>query len=196
MEVDFLEHPERLLSNLLIILFLAYSCEGLNSSASLVINSEDSRITNLKGLILLDGLPFTGTLIKSQENSSDTIFIRNYSKGYKNGIFKRFYANNFLQEQRQYVMGKKNGKHIGYWDNGKLAFEYLLEDDVYNGNQRDWNRDGQMIKSLNYIDGQQEGLQQIWDDNGIIRTNYVIKNNRRYGLLGTKNCVNVSDSIH
>ena len=25
--------------------------------------------------------------------------------------------------------------------------------------------------------------------------NYVIKNNRRYGLLGTKNCINVSDSI-
>ena len=27
------------------------------------------------------------------------------------------------------------------------------------------------------------------------KSNYIIKNNRRYGLLGTKNCVNVSDDL-
>ena len=29
----------------------------------------------------------------------------------------------------------------------------------------------------------------------IYKSNYFIKNDRRYGLLGTKNCENVSDSI-
>ena len=196
MEVDFLEHPERLLSNLLIILLCVCSCESFNSNASIVINSKDSDIKNIKGLILYKGVPFTGTLIKLQENSNDTISIGNYLKGKKNGIFKRFYNNNSLQEQRKFIMGKKDGEHKGYWDNGKLAFYYLLKEDVYDGTQRDWNRDGQLIKSLNYVDGHQEGLQQLWDNNGEIRTNYVIKNNRRYGLLGTKNCINVSDSIN
>ena len=196
MEVDFLEHPERLLSNLLIILLCVCSCESFNSNASIVINSKDSDIKNIKGLILYKGVPFTGTLIKLQENSNDTISIGNYLKGKKNGIFKRFYNNNLLQEQREFIMGKKDGEHKGYWDNGKLAFYYLLKEDVYDGTQRDWNRDGQLIKSLNYVDGHQEGLQQLWDNNGEIRTNYVIKNNRRYGLLGTKNCINVSDSIN
>ena len=53
----------------------------------------------------------------------------------------------------------------------------------------------QIIKSLNYTNGQESGHQQLWYDNGEIRSNYIIKNDRRYGLLGTKNCVNVSDSI-
>ena len=92
-------------------------------------------------------------------------------------------------------MGKKEGQHLRYWDNGNLAFEYHLEDGVYHGNNRAWNREGQIVKSLHYTRGQQKGHQQLWDDKGVIRTNYVIKNNRRYGLLGTKNCINVSDSI-
>ena len=195
MEVDFLERPVRLLSNLLLILQLVCSCKSLNSDSSLVIIYQDSTIKSEKGLVTYNGSPFTGTLLKLQENSNDTIFVRNYSEGLKNGIFKKFYVNNLLQEKREYIMGKKDGKHTGYWDNGKLAFDYKLKEDLYDGNQRNWNKDGRMIKSLNYVDGHQEGLQQIWDNNGIIRTNYVIKNNRRYGLLGVKNCINVSDSI-
>jgi antitoxin component YwqK of YwqJK toxin-antitoxin module len=76
-----------------------------------------------------------------------------------------------------------------------LAFEYHLENDVYHGSLKSWNSKGQIIKSLHYTHGQQSGHQQLWDDNGAIRTNYIVKNNRRYGLLGTKNCINVSDSI-
>ena len=38
-------------------------------------------------------------------------------------------------------------------------------------------------------------MQQFWYNDGEIKSNYIIKNKRRYGLLGTKNCVNVSNSI-
>jgi antitoxin component YwqK of YwqJK toxin-antitoxin module len=46
-----------------------------------------------------------------------------------------------------------------------------------------------------FKDGQEEGSQKLWYDNGKIRANYVIIKGKRYGLLGTKNCKNVSDSI-
>ena len=92
-------------------------------------------------------------------------------------------------------MGKKEGIHIGYWEDGSLAFEYNLKDDEYNGSLKEWNRNGQIIKSFNYVNGYENGSQKLWFDNGEVRSNYVIKNNRRYGLLGTKNCINVSDSI-
>jgi antitoxin component YwqK of YwqJK toxin-antitoxin module len=55
--------------------------------------------------------------------------------------------------------------------------------------------DGKLIHLANYKNGQEEGTQKLWYDNGKIRANYVIKNGKRYGLLGTKNCINVSDSI-
>ena len=76
-----------------------------------------------------------------------------------------------------------------------MAFEYNLKDDEYNGSLKEWNRKGQIIKSFNYVNGYEKGSQKLWFDNGEVRSNYVIKNNRRYGLLGTKNCINVSDSI-
>ena len=46
-----------------------------------------------------------------------------------------------------------------------------------------------------YENGYEKGVQKIWWPDGRIKSNYIIKNNRRYGLLGVKNCVNVSDSI-
>jgi hypothetical protein len=30
----------------------------------------------------------------------------------------------------------------------------------------------------------------MWWENGLIRANYVVKNGRRYGLIGLKLCVN------
>lgn len=195
MEVDILEHPVRLLSNALILLCLICSCERGRSPRPRVANADTLDWVNKGKLKLYKGVPFTGKVFKLDSLSGDTLFIENYQLGLKHGSFKRFYPNHLLFEKREYRMGQKQGKHLGYWDNGKLAFEYPLKEGVYHGNLKAWNRAGQIIKSLHYSHGQQVGHQQLWDDNGAIKTNYVIKNNRRYGLLGTKNCVNVSDSI-
>lgn len=194
-EVAILEHPVRLLSNALILLCLISSCEKAKSPRSIVVNADTLDWVNQGALKLYKGVPFTGKVFKQDSVSGDTLYIENYQLGLKHGSFKRFYPNHLLFEKREYKMGKKQGLHQAYWEDGKLAFEYQLENDVYHGSLKSWNRQGQMIKSLNYSRGQQLGHQQLWDDNGEIRTNYIIKNNRRYGLLGTKNCVNVSDSI-
>ncbi|MCX6338150.1 MAG: toxin-antitoxin system YwqK family antitoxin, partial [Bacteroidetes bacterium] len=65
----------------------------------------------------------------------------------------------------------------------------------YEGELSEWTFDGKLIHLAHYIDGQEEGSQKLWYDNGKIRANYVIIKGKRYGLLGTKNCKNVSDSI-
>jgi antitoxin component YwqK of YwqJK toxin-antitoxin module len=48
---------------------------------------------------------------------------------------------------------------------------------------------------MNYVMGHESGAQQQFYTDGKIKANYTIIDGRRYGLLGTKNCVNVSDSI-
>ena len=195
MEVDILEHPVRLLNNALLFLCLTISCQKIESPDRLVVNADSLSRVNKGKLKLYKGTPFSGMIFKQDMLSGDTLYIENYQLGLKHGIFKRFYPNQLLFEKREYRKGKKEGLHLGYWENGMLAFEYQLENDVYHGSLKSWNRTGQIIKSLNYNRGQQLGHQQLWDDNGAVRTNYIIKNNRRYGLLGTKNCINVSDSI-
>ena len=72
---------------------------------------------------------------------------------------------------------------------------YLFSNDEYEGTCREWNEAGRLVKEMNYKAGYEAGSQRSWYDNGRIRANYVIEDGRRYGLLGTKNCVNVSDSI-
>ena len=72
---------------------------------------------------------------------------------------------------------------------------YVFVNDEYEGTCREWSSDGLLVKEMNYLKGHEEGSQRWWYDNGKIKANYIIKQGRRYGLLGTKNCMNVSDSI-
>ena len=98
-------------------------------------------------------------------------------------------------EQRNYLNGRKNGKQIAYWENGNKKFEFIAKDDAYEGEMKEWNIEGKLIHLANFKNGQENGTQKMWYDNGKIRANYVIIDGKRYGLLGTKNCRNVSDSI-
>lgn len=110
-------------------------------------------------------------------------------------VQKKFYSNNQLMEYREFRNGMKNGKQIAYWDNGKKRFEYTAKNDAYEGALKEWDYNGKLFHLAHYKNGQEEGVQKMWYENGKIRANYVIISGRRYGLLGTKNCKNVSDSI-
>ena len=101
-----------------------------------------------------------------------------------------------MMKKRTYHKGKKEGLHIRYWPNGKLIFKYNLKNECFNYFYCSWNQDGFLIQKMNYIKGKEVGRQQLWYDDGGVRSNYVMLNNRRYGLLGTKNCVNISDEIN
>lgn len=73
--------------------------------------------------------------------------------------------------------------------------EVTVSNDEYTGDFKEWIASGLLIKHFHYKNGQEDGSQQLFYENGKIKANYVIINGKRYGLLGTKNCKNVSDSI-
>ena len=194
--MDIMVHLEQYLNRCSALLLLViFGCIDLDSKEVKSFNVEIFDFNSKNGIFFKNKTPFTGRVFKLHENGLDTVYIQSYFKGIKNGQFVRFYPKNRVFEKRNYINGKKEGIHIGYWEDGSLAFEYNLKDDEYNGSLKEWNRNGQIIKSFNYVNGYENGSQKLWFDNGEVRSNYVIKNNRRYGLLGTKNCINVSDSI-
>ncbi len=197
--------------NILLLLnlsLLIFSCQNSASSDSnslteknfsdRKIDAEGRNIKSIKskkGFFYVNDSLFSGMIYYLYPNSRDTLKIENYSNGKENGYWFQYYPNQILKEKRFFDKGKKEGEHIGFYENGEKKFLYHLKNDVYEGNSKEWTIDGNLVKDMNYHLGQEQGSQKIWYDNGKIKANYVIKDGRRYGLLGTKNCQNVSDSV-
>ncbi|ANQ48010.2 toxin-antitoxin system YwqK family antitoxin [Flammeovirga sp. MY04] len=158
-----------------------------------MILADDHQIVLKGGNCYVDGKLYSGQIYWVYPNTTDTLKVRSYHQGKKDGEWRKFYPQNTIKEKRYFINGKKEGVHIGYYHNHKTQFLYHLENDLYHGNCKAWNFDGQLIRDQNYVNGQEEGSQKIWYDNGKIKANYVKKDGRRFGLLGTKNCINVYD---
>jgi antitoxin component YwqK of YwqJK toxin-antitoxin module len=151
-------------------------------------------ITILNDIVYLNKVKYSGFLFELYPNR-DTIYSEGFINGQLSGICKKWYPNKQLMESRYYTNGKKNGKQIAYWENGNKRFEFSAKNDGNEGELSEWTFDGKLIHLAHFKNGQEDGSQKLWYDNGKIRANYVIIKGKRYGLLGTKNCKNVSDSI-
>lgn len=147
-----------------------------------------------QGILYFNNKRFSG-IQYSLYQPGDTAFIKPYMNGLEEGVTKKWYNNKQLAEERLYIDGKKEGIHKGWWDNGNKKFEFEVSNDEYTNEFKEWSSNGLLLKLFHYKNGQENGSQQLFYENGKIKANYVILNGKRYGLLGTKNCKNVSDSI-
>ena len=193
-----MERPAQLLNNIswMILLMIAGCKQNSKQSISqYLLSSSDTNLQPVNGVMFLKDQPLTGTIFLIYPATSDTAEIAVYKLGKENGTWKKFYANGLLKEKREFSNGKKTSDYMTWWENGQQQLHYLFKDDEYEGTCREWNTTGKLVKEMNYKKGHEEGSQRWWYDNGKIKANYVITDGRRYGLLGTKNCVNVSDSV-
>lgn len=142
--------------------------------------------------VLYQGKPFSGKLYTLDPQTQDTLKIESYLKGNRHGKWVQYFPEHVLKEFRSFVQGKKIGAFVQYFPTGKKQQEYHFQNDEYQGLAREWNERGVLIREMHYEAGQEEGSQKLFYDDGQVRANYVMKNGRRFGLLGTKNCVNVS----
>lgn len=165
------------------------------SEADIRISKNDPTLSVKNDRFFLKGIIFKGYLYQLYPNQKDTFSIECYRDGLLNGIVKKYYPGKQLMECRSYVQGAKNGKQVSYWENGNRRFEFTAKNDAYEGELKEWSENGSVFHLAHFKNGQEEGEQKLWYDDGKIKANYVIMNGRRYGLLGTKNCTNVSDSI-
>ena len=188
-----------------IVILLAYSCTGNMSTDSIYTNDlqvpshfmlKSSHDISLKNdMAFFKKGTYDGYLYQLYPNGKDTLSMEGYVNGHLSGCNKKWFSNKQLMEVRYYSKGKKNGKQIAYWPNGYKRFEFVAKDDSYEGELQEWSQHGHLFHLANFVNGQEEGVQKMWYENGKIKANYVIMSGKRYGLLGTKNCKNVSDSI-
>lgn len=158
-------------------------------------NEKDISLQNDGGLFRLNGQPFSGVVFRLADNNKDTILVGSFRHGSEDGEWRKYYPNHQLMERRYYSAGKKSGTYEGWWPDGKPRLLYHFSEGEYEGNCRDWSDNGTLVSNMNYRKGYEDGLQQQFYETGKVKANYMMIDGRRYGLLGTKNCVNVSDSI-
>jgi len=206
--MDFMEllelYRNKYIDVFVLLLFFLFSCTEnrgtvIKSTNNIIPPIYMSNIT--EGLLLhqdtlwLNNEPYSGYIYEVVANKTDTLFFAGYKKGLLEGEVKKWYPNKQLWEKRCYVAGKKNGLQQSFWENGIKRFEFVAKDDAYEGEMKEWAQDGLLVHLSNYVNGQEDGTQKSWYSNGKIKSNYFIIKGKRYGLLGTKNCKNVSDSI-
>jgi antitoxin component YwqK of YwqJK toxin-antitoxin module len=201
MEADFMAQQAPLRNKIWAIVFFtaAIGCNTTaikpNSDAGFIIPVTDTDIKNGDGLLYYKNRLFTGNLFALFPTGNDTAETAYYQNGKEHGEWKKFYPAGGLKEKRKFENGIKTGALITWWPNGNRQMLYQFLNNESEGTCREWTENGMLSKEMNYANGREEGPQKCWYDNGKIKANYTIINGRRYGLLGTKNCINVSDSI-
>jgi antitoxin component YwqK of YwqJK toxin-antitoxin module len=184
------------LNRLLSLVFIIFACSKQSKNSSIKLNEKIVFGEYMGGYYCVNKIPFTGCIFTLNEaNNTDTLTIANYLNGLNHGIWTKFYSNGNKQEKREFNLGKKINAFSQWWDNGHKKLEYFFVNDEYEGICREWNSSGLLTKAMTYNNGHEDGSQKWWYDSGKIKANYIIHDGRRYGLLGTKNCINISDSI-
>ena len=167
----------------------------LNSSIpNSIIDSKDSNLQLHQDTLFFHDQKFSGSIFNLYPNG-DTLMTGHFLNGLEQGVFKKWYLNHQLAESRTYHLGKKIGKHIGFWEDGKPKFEFYFSKGEHDGTANEWYSNGQAYKAFHYTMGYENGSQKMWWENGVIRANYVVKQGKKYGLIGLKLCMTPRDSL-
>lgn len=165
------------------------------NGTTLCIEAQDPELYVVSDRLRYRGNLYTGIVYALLPGKKDTLMQAQYLNGMLDGVSKKYYAGGMLKEYREYLHGMKHGMQEAYWENGKNRFRYQARADVCEGTMLEWDKDGKLVHLANYRSGKEQGVQRMWYNNGLLKANYVVWNGRRYGLPGTKNCRNVSDSL-
>jgi antitoxin component YwqK of YwqJK toxin-antitoxin module len=153
------------------------------------------QLHNDNGIFKSNGIAFTGTVYSMAPNKKDTVAVGSFADGKESGEWRKYFDNGQLMERRYYFKGKKVGVYEAWWPNSAKRLLYHFENGEYEGSCKDWNDKGVLMSDMHFHEGHEAGEQKQFYDDGKVKSNYVVIDGRRYGLLGTKNCVNVSDSV-
>jgi antitoxin component YwqK of YwqJK toxin-antitoxin module len=194
MEADFMARLAQFLFSLLMLLLICSCRQRHQVVEGPWLDKHQVRIKAAKGICYVNDEAFTGTLFE-RSTAGDTISTASYLNGREHGLWMANHHKSIRKELRYFVDGKKQGEYKVWWENGNLKLQAHFKDDEFDGLMQTWDKDGSILRQANYVAGHEEGTQKVWYVNGKIKSNYVVLKGRRYGLLGTKHCINVSDSV-
>lgn len=154
------------------------------------LDSDDPLLSRRGGQLLAGGVPFTGHVVKRRADGS-TRAVTPYRDGLLHGTALTWHADGQLDTVRHYEDGAKVGRHSGYWPDGTPRFEETFEGGLYNGPLYTWYEGGAPHSLRHFVGGREDGEQRLWAEDGRLRSNYVVRNGRRFGKVGAMPCSTV-----
>ncbi|MEM6335005.1 MAG: hypothetical protein AAF752_00460 [Bacteroidota bacterium] len=154
---------------------------------SVVVDGSDEALTERDGRLWRGHERFTGTVRWTYPDGTPqrtTVYV----EGRRHGDDLTWYDDGTPRSVRRYDDGEKTGQHAGWWADGTPQFRFQFEADQHVGDNYRWYANGVMSEHLVYAHGVEAGRQQTWWEDGRVRANYVVKDGRRFGLMGPKGC--------
>jgi antitoxin component YwqK of YwqJK toxin-antitoxin module len=93
-----------------------------------------------------------------------------------------------VRRESTYVDDVLDGPSRGWYEDGAPQFAYVYRHGLSEGEQRQWYPSGQIFTWFHDHLGHEVGRQRMWNPDGTIRSNYVIKDGKRFGLVGALGC--------
>ncbi len=186
-----------ILQILCIITACNFEKEEIISEKSVVIPTTEKNLSNvnftvINGVLFFHKTPYSG-IINEYYSDKKLKTKSQYFEGRREGYYKGWYTNGNKWFERTYKKGIKRGIHLGWYENEVKMFVYHFnKNGEYHGEIKEWYSNKQLLKVFNYVDGKEEGSQKMWQENGKIRANFVVKNGERFGLIGLKKCYSVN----
>jgi hypothetical protein len=170
---------------------LSHDRDGSVGSSALPIVSDGMQgLHRAHGVQFRFGEPFTGVL----RHAADGISVwTSFVDGRKDGKEIGRFADGSMAFERTWSAGLRQGTALFWWPDGTLKERTAYRDDLPEGLSERWFADGTPAQRFNYRSGQEEGPQMMWYEDGTIRAAYAVRNGRRYGTNGTKGCTTTED---
>jgi antitoxin component YwqK of YwqJK toxin-antitoxin module len=171
--------------------FFAFLSCSQNRVPGIYVNADAVNLLTHQGITSVNGRLFSGwayTLF----SDGDTASVTPYCEGKEEGVSRKWYNNKQLKETRFYHAGRKEGEHFGWYPNGIHRFIYHYNNDLFHGNVKEWSANGTLYRDFNYAYGYEAGLQKMWESDGRLKANYEVREGRKYGLTGSKNCLSAT----
>jgi antitoxin component YwqK of YwqJK toxin-antitoxin module len=177
------------------LLLLIFSCRENNSKSisapsDLKVLNYDTSLRKIESNWFYKGRPFTGFMIQ-QERDGKQVYSLPIKNGKENGVATGIYSSGEKLVENTFVDGKREGVFSQWWPNGNYRYLFKYENDKMQGNQWVFFPSGKKREAGSYVHGEKQGLQRVWDEEGKLVSNYVLKNNRRYGVIAVKSCIPV-----
>lgn len=77
--------------------------------------------------------------------------------------------------------GKKEGEYSRYYFNGNREYQAFYTNDVLNGIERSWTKEGQLVAETHFKDGKKDGPYAAWYENGVQMAKGAFKNDLEDG---------------
>ena len=151
------------------------------------ISIKEGALKLVNGIYYLDNKSFSGFIVEKYETGAVNS-IGSYYLGKQHGTTKTFYSDGKSKDERNYKDNIGYGRHFGYWENGKMKFDFMYINDRREGLQQQWYVSGTPYCVLNFKNDREDGMQKAWRENGKPYINYEVKDGIRYGLQKAALC--------